>query len=190
VDRKCSYCHLAKPQEDFVSVRKCWECAQSKKCYTCKQVKPIEEFAQNGKGCRECRDSNKAQEVRSQREADRYRANREGHLAQSRVWKNINAPHYKRQQSEYARSHRLAVRAAVLAHYGAKCACCGESEPMFLTVDHVEGNGAAHRRLLRKTDMWGWLVSNNYPPGFQLLCFNCNAGQYRNGGRCPHVVEE
>jgi hypothetical protein len=29
-------------------------------------------------------------------------------------------------------------------------------------------------------------VMNDFPPGFQLLCSNCNHGRARNGGICPH----
>ncbi len=31
-----------------------------------------------------------------------------------------------------------------------------------------------------------WLKANNFPPGFQTLCHNCNIGKHRNKGICPH----
>ena len=31
-----------------------------------------------------------------------------------------------------------------------------------------------------------WLKNNNFPEGFQVLCFNCNCGKARNKGICPH----
>jgi hypothetical protein len=34
-----------------------------------------------------------------------------------------------------------------------------------------------------------WLIRNAYPPGFQVLCWNCNAGRHINGGTCPHQVD-
>ena len=63
----------------------------------------------------------------------------------------------------------------VLAHYGGwppKCACCGESEIRFLTIDHVENIGKDRKRggkLLAQD-----LVRLKFPPGFQILCYNCN----------------
>jgi hypothetical protein len=29
-------------------------------------------------------------------------------------------------------------------------------------------------------------VKHNFPPGFRLLCSNCNFGRARNHGVCPH----
>ena len=73
-------------------------------------------------------------------------------------------------------------------HYGAFCACCGEVDRTFLTVDHVNNDGAEHRKSIGKGGrrLYMWLRRNNYPVGFQLLCFNCNLGKARNKGVCPH----
>ena len=73
--------------------------------------------------------------------------------------------------------------------YGDKCACCGEKHKVFLTLDHVNNDGAAHRKSLSGSGRAGtwfhwWLVKNNFPDGFQILCWNCNWGK-RMGG-CPH----
>lgn len=59
------------------------------------------------------------------------------------------------------------------------CACCGEDNPTFLTIDHVKGGGLAHVRKVRKeTGMtfYSWLKSRNFPrrPELQVLCYNCN----------------
>ena len=77
---------------------------------------------------------------------------------------------------------------SVLAHYGRACACCGESGPLFLTVDHIENDGRKHRKGPDTShhNIYGWLVRKNFPPGFQILCMNCNQGKHRNGGICPH----
>lgn len=62
----------------------------------------------------------------------------------------------------------------------------------FLAIDHVEGNGAAHRRELGGTGtvFYAWLVKNNFPKEFQILCHNCNFAKFRNGGVCPHQREK
>lgn len=81
---------------------------------------------------------------------------------------------------------------AVLDRYGRVCICCGEAEPMFLTLDHKDGKGNEHRRL-EHSDMYGVLArifrkSGTWPENFQILCYNCNSGRWRNGGQCPHVT--
>jgi hypothetical protein len=85
------------------------------------------------------------------------------------------------------------LKLAVMAAYGGSCVCCGESEIRFLTIDHVDGDGASHRRATSTKggpQFYRWLRKNNYPGGFQLLCWNCNAGRYFNGGICPHQEEK
>lgn len=78
------------------------------------------------------------------------------------------------------------MRHQVLEHYGGKCACCGETEPIFLCIDHINGDGAEHRRKESlATNIYRWLVKYNFPDGFQVLCWNCNAAKFYQGV-CPH----
>lgn len=76
----------------------------------------------------------------------------------------------------------------VLSHYGIKCACCGEPNFAFLTLDHINDDGAAHRRLLKMKGGYSfylWVKRNGYPKMFQVLCWNCQNGK-RIYGICPH----
>jgi predicted restriction endonuclease len=87
-----------------------------------------------------------------------------------------------------AKRCREKLRTEVLAHYGHRCACCGETENRFLSIDHINNDGAEHRRqskLQAGNPMYRWLKKNNFPQDFQLLCHNCNMakGFY---GQCPH----
>lgn len=77
---------------------------------------------------------------------------------------------------------------AILAYGGYECACCGETEPKFLTLDHVNNDGAQHRKEIgnRGAGIFKWLRDNEYPTGFQILCMNCNHGKALNKGICPH----
>jgi hypothetical protein len=78
------------------------------------------------------------------------------------------------------------LKERVIAAYGGKCQCCGEANPHFMTIDHTNNNGAEHRREI-KNSLYKWLEKNGFPQdGFQLLCWNCNAGKRVNGGICPH----
>lgn len=92
--------------------------------------------------------------------------------------------------SERARSRKywFDLRQKALDTYGRQCACCGESIDEFLTIDHMDNDGAAHRRTLktRGAGIWKWLRDNSYPSNFQTLCMNCNLGKHKNGGVCPH----
>ena len=80
-------------------------------------------------------------------------------------------------------------RLQCLVAYGGnhpKCACCGEDTIEFLALDHINGNGRKHRREVgHGTQLYYWLIANNFPPIFQVLCHNCNAAKQFYGG-CPH----
>lgn len=76
-------------------------------------------------------------------------------------------------------------RQEALTAYGGQCKCCGEMERQFLTFDHMNNDGAEHRRRIKS--MWTfyrWLIVE-HPESIQVLCFNCNCskGFY---GVCPH----
>jgi hypothetical protein len=87
----------------------------------------------------------------------------------------------------YQREWHRRQRETVIAHYGGRCACCGEDEFAFLALDHKDGGGTKHRNELGKrgNDMVRWAITNGLPPIFRVLCHNCNQaiGFY---GRCPH----
>jgi len=92
---------------------------------------------------------------------------------------------------------RINQRKLVLEHYGGtppSCSCCGESIIEFLTVDHIDNDGAAHRRdnkIASGGQTYSWIIKNNFPPGFQILCMNCNFGRAHSEGKvCPHKKHE
>lgn len=88
------------------------------------------------------------------------------------------------------KEYRERVKDAVFAAYGGYvCVCCGETEKRFLTIDHINNDGAKHRKEIGFRGGIGihlWLCKNAFPEGFQVLCFNCNHGKQLNGGTCPH----
>lgn len=82
------------------------------------------------------------------------------------------------------------------AYGGCRCACCGVTDPEFLTLDHINSDGGSHRREVSPDGKnWGWggyqlyraLRQQGFPPGYQVLCMNCNFGRTRNNGICPHI---
>lgn len=96
---------------------------------------------------------------------------------------------------EIQRMRRARLKAEVFDHYGKTCACCGETEINFLTIGHVNGDGAEHRRKLYRTEgreggntcrLYLDLIRRGFPDDVRIECYNCNCGSFRNGGVCPH----
>jgi len=79
-------------------------------------------------------------------------------------------------------------RIRVIEYYGNKCLCCGESQYEFLTIDHINGGGTKHREEVGSAYIWKWIIDNNFPADYQVLCYNCNCGKEGslNKGVCPH----
>jgi hypothetical protein len=91
------------------------------------------------------------------------------------------------------RAYWIAYKTEVLSHYGdGSCACCGIRGHEFLTIDHLNQTGAAHRKEINGNAQDGrnfmtWLRQNGYPPGYQVLCMACNFAT-RMGQTCPHQL--
>lgn len=102
--------------------------------------------------------------------AKRYRASQKRHLYDQRIL--------------YERNHRDAA----LAGYGAICKCCGISQREFLCFDHVNNDGAAHRRNMKGSiKFYKWIKKNDFPNTIQVLCHNCNMAKAFYG-ICPHQI--
>jgi hypothetical protein len=76
----------------------------------------------------------------------------------------------------------------VINKYGGECACCHENIIEFLVIDHINGRGNEHRKKAGVglgVNICRWIINNNFPEGFRVLCHNCNAvlGRF---GFCPH----
>lgn len=92
--------------------------------------------------------------------------------------------------SRWNRDSRQRRKARVIRHYGGRCTCCGVEQLSVLTIDHPQNNGREERQRLGRQGMghnfYRWLIKQGFPPGYAVLCFNCNCGRARNGGVCPH----
>lgn len=87
----------------------------------------------------------------------------------------------------YAHKRALARKLLVMRAYGgARCACCGEVEVEFLSIDHIGGGGGVHRKAIGGIGLYSWLIRNKFPAGFRVLCMNCNFAT-RHGRECPHA---
>ncbi len=103
----------------------------------------------------------------------------------------------KRQRDRARRKERAhLIKILVFNHYSdgdIKCACCGERRIEFLTLEHLNNDGAEHRRQIGSSRGGGDrvyrdLVKQGLPPGYAVKCWNCNCakGAY---GYCPHERE-
>ena len=109
-----------------------------------------------------------------------------------------NADKIRLQANTYYAKNRLSIigirrqkdrtlKKEVMAAYGNKCECCGEKHIEFLTIDHVNGDGAEHRaRLGKGRKIYADIKKQGFPKDkYRCLCLNCNIalGFY---GYCPH----
>lgn len=99
----------------------------------------------------------------------------------------------------YSKKVRIKARLEALKYYSngnIKCSCpkCNVDKIEFLAIDHINNDGAEKRRLGVEpkggTSFYIYLRKNKYPPGFQVLCHNCNMAKQHNGGVCPHLTEK
>lgn len=82
---------------------------------------------------------------------------------------------YKERHGKYSVAvSRRRLREETLTRYGGCCVTCGESTLAFLNIDHINNDGASHRRQVHPSHLTTWLRKQGFPPGFQVLCFNCN----------------
>ena len=144
-------------------------------CYHCKIEKPIEDFfvsrarASRAVGRNSCKACHRAA-VKAKRQTP---AGRDKYNAYRRTW---------------SKKQRRVRREKVIAAYGGKCGCCGETEYVFLTLDHVNDDGNEHRK--RQGNNGGSemayidAIRREFPSDYQILCFNCNYAKYAGG--CPH----
>ena len=145
-----------------------YKLAKQLKCTKCKkQVR-----GKNGFLCERCN---------KKRHREHYLKNRAKYILKAEMWRERNPERSKK----HRRDSNRRLRQKALDAYGRTCACCGETEEKFLSIDHIKGGGGKHRRQIGSSHIYSWLKKNNYPKGFQTLCHNCNMakGFY---GKCPH----
>lgn len=209
--RVCKVCKIKKDEsefnlhcagKDYIS-RTCKDCEAKIKtgrledgrlCKTCQKIKPIEEFnlSQKGEGyrrheCKECESARKKKWYNENHEQARVRQNEAAKERYEKKYKH-SAEHREKRRLDAIKT-RAKYKDLAYKHYGGYvCACCGETEPLFLTLDHVNNDGYMMRKYGKQgtASLYHWLHKHGYPEGYQVLCMNCNFGKARNGGVCPH----
>lgn len=169
-------------------------------CTKCETSKPIDQFSHASKHhrrfyraywCKACHLESARDHNRAFPEKLRANAKRKYWKDHAKSRKNANDFYHRHREvllQRLAERRQLDKIAAFEAYGGPFCKCCNEATQIFLSIDHIDNNGGEHRKGDGK-NLYRWLRAHKYPPGFQVLCFNCNRGKYLNGGICPHQVE-
>jgi len=79
-------------------------------------------------------------------------------------------------QRAYKRKWTQENRYKVLLHYcdgNIKCAKCPYTDIRALSIDHINNDGSKHRKQVGHNYVYRWIIKNNFPSGFQVLCMNC-----------------
>lgn len=158
------------------------------RCSKCAAYKPLEAFARNKNAqtgrcgyCRDCANARTAQWVADNIELVRAR-------------RNNPDPVYREQRRIQALRFYYRTKQKLFDGYGNACSCCGETQPGFLALDHVNGGGKAHRAAVGSSiQTWRAAIKEGFPPTYRLLCHNCNIGRQTNVGNpgvCPHKDPE
>lgn len=120
-----------------------------------------------------------------------YKTYREKCLLLTKRWKEEHPEEYKaqaiRHREKYCGRYKqryLQLKIDVLTHYGnGICVCvkCGYNDIRALALDHINNNGAEERNHQHGyssknigSTFYRRLRKENYPSGYQTLCYNCN----------------
>jgi hypothetical protein len=101
---------------------------------------------------------------------EQWKAYRKTHREQQSIW---HKRHYATHRAEYA-AKTLAKKILVHNHIGHTCRWCGETNPLFLQLDHIRCDGRQHRKEMKTNTIYQWFITNHYPTGLQVLCANCH----------------
>lgn len=165
-----------------------------KKCYQCQRDFSLENFCKNkskpdglADNCKQCKSA--ADREYQAKSKDKIKIRRHQYYLKNKdeITEKVNLyiKNNRVKHNAWGTKAKNKLKNEVLSHYcddGAVCKMCGEDELGVLSIDHIDGNGAEHRRQIfgnNRTcgyNFYRWLKRNNYPDGFQVLCFSC---QYR-----------
>lgn len=210
IERKvCTKCGETKPLDCF-GVHPRYRGGRRRQCKTCiradsaeyrKRPEAIRKKTENANRIRDIRNTLSPEERRlrfprkrtPEQRAKQYQREKakDGFLERQRIAYSrlLQTPGYKEHRKEQRATRLKTSRLEAFNHYGGvRCACCGESEYLFLQLDHINGlTGGQETR--GGSGLVFQLKQQGYPEGFQVLCCNCNFAKGRRdnpSGICPH----
>lgn len=92
----------------------------------------------------------------------------------------------------YGKQKRQELKIEVLGHYSQGspvCKVCGITDIRVLTIDHINGGGNRQKKTvgIAGNSFYRWLREQNYPEGYQVLCFNCNWIKRDENDECSYT---
>lgn len=126
-----------------------------------------------------------------------YTSHKEQKREYDKNYREINKGKIARKDSERKLLHKdfiriihskyeLLLKETVLKRYGnGKCQCakCGCTDINALSIDHINGGGTQHRKTVKR-NFYKYLIDNNIPDGYQVLCMNCQAIKVIENNEC------
>jgi len=169
-----------------------------KTCRVCHKSKPISEFYKRKKHGAVIGVRNECKECTKKYKHNYYLKHKDERREYNAKYREENKEKLRRYNQKYYQENRKKlieksikrskkwsqkIKKEVLSHYSHKnypvCKKCGETDMRVLSIDHINGDGAKHRREIfgenKKSGrhFYKWLQENDYPDGFQVLCMNC-----------------
>ena len=125
-----------------------------------------------------------------QKNREKYREYDKNYYASHRVHilKNVKKynTNHKKNKHNYDKKYKLTHvserennKIIVLQVYSNGKMCCNycgyRENTDALSIDHINNDGWSHRKIIKKSgnSFYYWLIANNFPTNFQVLCFNC-----------------
>ena len=166
--------------------RKCTKCCETKSLAAFQIVN--KQKCWRRKECRECVKKRQS-EWHKKRDCEEYRAERKKYYLEI-VKPKHQTTEAKAKLNIKSKKAYIILRNKVFEAYGGyKCKCCGETEPHFLSIDHINNDGYRLRKDGEQgsgSHLYRWLKYHNYPSGYQVLYMNCQTGKSKNADICPH----
>lgn len=174
-------------------------------CKKCGEDKELSSFAlyegYRRHTCNSCRIKGRNPEKLKQERSRTYNNNKTATLAKQKTrhatlegkqkTSKYSKEYYTKNKNEVlfrTRKYRLGLKRDMVDAYGGECTCCGEGQIEFLTVEHLNNDGKAHRSSLKtSTAVYRDLKKRGYPSDYTVLCFNCNIAKSLYGS-CPHQL--
>lgn len=178
-----------------------------KHCSRCDEHKHQSEFQRDKSKkdglehwCRECKSKDYKERARARRKAGLCHCGRPTDaesktcsVCKERSLSWINSGTNRKRCRDNEVKKRREIKEIVFNHYGHKCMCpggCDITASEHLTVDHINGGGNRHRKEVGVgMAFYQWMIRKNFPPGFRILCYNCNCGRAHQG-QCPHEISQ
>ncbi len=114
-----------------------------------------------------------------------WRKNNPGRMSELyKIWaeknpnkiKNYKGKFYEKNKdyvNERQKENNKILFEKVLDHYGHQCSIPECSNTEDLCIDHINGENVDYKYRYG-SKLWRWIIKNNFPSGFRILCHYCN----------------